>query len=190
MKLIPTASQTVGPFFNFALTTNAELGKLARDGAQGKPIRLSIRVIDGGGQPAPGDAMIELWQSDAHGRYAHSRDPRAAQADPNFSGFGRLETDANGVCTFETVRPGASSEGVAPHINVIVFARGLLKHLYTRIYFADDPANATDPVLALVPEDRRATLLARGESSARGECIEWSFEIRLQGENETVFFDL
>jgi protocatechuate 3,4-dioxygenase, alpha subunit len=179
MSLIPTPSQTVGPFFNFALTTNASLGVLARDGVRGERVFLSIRVVDGAGVPTPGDSMIELWQADAQGCYAH--------ADPNFNGFGRLETDLNGCCTFETVKPGSVAKGSAPHINVIVLARGLLKQLYTRIYFANDPANANDPVLALVPEDRRSTLLAK---PAQGQHNTWSIEIRLQGEAETVFFDL
>jgi protocatechuate 3,4-dioxygenase alpha subunit len=185
MTFIPTASQTVGPFFNYALTTNAALGALAREGATGERIRLSISVIDGGGAPAASDAMIELWQADAQGYYAHALDPRSSDADPHFNGFGRLETDLNGTCVFETVKPGSFAIGNAPHINVIVLARGLLKQLYTRIYFAGDPANDHDPVLALVPEDRRVTLLAQP-----GEDNLWSIEIRLQGEAETAFFDL
>jgi protocatechuate 3,4-dioxygenase alpha subunit len=191
MSLIPSASQTVGPFFNFALTTNSSLGILARDGARGERIRLVVRVVDGEGAPASGDAMIELWQADANGCYAHTLDPRAGEHDPNFYGFGRLETDANGECVFETVMPGRvpnGSGGVqAPHINVIVLARGLLRHLYTRVYFAGEPANADDPVLLLVPEDRRATLLAH---AAPGRPDTWWFEIRLQGEAESVFFDV
>lgn len=191
MRLTPSASQTLGPFFNFALTTNSSLGILAREGAAGERIRLAIRVVDGDGAPTPGDSMIELWQADAGGRYAHALDPRAGQSDPNFCGFGRLETDAGGECVFETVKPGPAPDGSgamqAPHINVILLARGLLKHLYTRIYFADEPANAQDPVLALVPEQRRSTLLARRTAEQPGA---WSIEIRLQGESETVFFDV
>lgn len=191
MSLIPTPSQTVGPFFNFALTTSPGLGILAREGAEGDRIRLAFRVVDGDGAPAPGDAMIELWQADARGRYAHALDPHTAERDPNFYGFGRLETDANGGCVFETVKPGPVPESSAalqaPHINVIVLARGLLKHLYTRVYFAGDPANAYDSVLALVPEERRATLMA---NPVEGRPDTWSIEIRLQGEAETVFFDV
>jgi protocatechuate 3,4-dioxygenase alpha subunit len=191
MSLTPSASQTLGPFFNYALTTNSSLGILARDGADGERIRLTFRVVDGDGTPTSGDAMIELWQADAKGCYAHALDPRAGSHDPNFYGFGRLETDANGECVFETVKPGRVSDGSggaqAPHINVIVLARGLLKHLYTRVYFAGEPANAHDPVLLLVPEDRRATLLA---THAPGQPSTWSIEIRLQGEGETVFFDV
>ena len=191
MPLIPSASQTVGPFFNFALTADRGLGTLAREGAEGEHIRLAFRVVDGDGAPMPGDSLIELWQADARGRYAHALDPRAGEADPNFCGFGRLETDADGFCVFETVRPGPVSDGrggtQAPHITVAVFARGLLKQLYTRVYFEGEAANAHDPVLALVPEHRRATLLAK---PAAGQPNTWSMEIRLQGEAETVFFDL
>jgi protocatechuate 3,4-dioxygenase alpha subunit len=189
MRLIPTASQTVGPFFNFALTGNRALGTLTREGAEGERIRLSFRVVDGDGLPARCDAMIELWQADARGRYAHALDPHAGDADENFYGFGRLETDADGVCLFETVMPGRVPDGrggmQAPHINVTLFARGLLKQLYTRVYFEGEPANAEDPVLEMVPENRRATLMAR-----LNEANTWSIEIRLQGDAETVFFDV
>jgi protocatechuate 3,4-dioxygenase alpha subunit len=173
---IPSASQTVGPFFDFALTTNPHLGTLAADGIPGERIRLEFHVTDGDGAPARGDCMLEIWQADASGRY---------QA-PGFNGFGRLETNQDGCCTFATIKPGRV-EGQAPHINVIVFARGLLIHLHTRVYFDGDPANAADPILALVPEDRRHTLLAQ---SAPDEPAVWRFSIRLQGEDETVFFDV
>jgi protocatechuate 3,4-dioxygenase alpha subunit len=179
MSLIPSASQTVGPFFNFALTPDARLGAMAAEGAEGDRISLAFRVVDGDGAPTPGDSMIELWQADAQGRYTEGR-------DPHFRGFGRLETSPNGECIFETVKPG-SVEGQAPHINVMVFARGLLKQLYTRVYFEGEAANAHDPVLALVPEDRRSTLLAR---PAAGRPNAWSIVIRLQGAAETVFFDV
>ena len=191
MSLIPSASQTIGPFFNFALTASASLGILARDGVAGERIRLEFQVVDGDGAPAAEDCMIELWQADSEGRYAHALDPNSADRDKKFCGFGRLETDPNGCCTFDTVKPGrvAGPDGQlqAPHINVVVFARGLLKHLHTRVYFAGEPANAEDPVLALAPDERRATLLAQlGE----GEPRTWRFPIRLQGEGETVFFDV
>jgi len=191
MSLIPSASQTVGPFFNFALTSNPHLGNLAGEGAEGERIRLTVRVVDGDGVPAPGDALIELWQANSRGCYAHPLDPREAERDPHFYGFGRLETDANGECVFETIKPGLVPDGnggmQAPHINVIVLARGLLKHLYTRIYFAGEPANARDAALAQVPEYRRETLLAQ---PAAGQPKSWHFEIRLLGEAETVFFDV
>jgi protocatechuate 3,4-dioxygenase alpha subunit len=178
MSLIPSASQTVGPFFNFALTPDARLGVLAGEGAEGDRISIEFRVVDGEGAPTPGDSMIELWQADARGRYSHG--------DPNFRGFGRLETDPQGACVFQTVKPG-QVDGQAPHINVMVFARGLLKQLYTRVYFEGEAANAGDAVLMLVPESRRGTLLARPVAGRPGA---WTFEIRLQGEGETVFFDV
>jgi protocatechuate 3,4-dioxygenase alpha subunit len=191
MSTPPTASQTTGPFFNFGLTTDPELGKLARDGTLGEPIRLSLRVLDGAGVPTPGDAMVELWQADAEGRYAHPDDPRSTDADPRFHGFGRLETGIDGACVFETVKPGRApgpdGKLQAPHINIAIFARGLLKQLHTRVYFASDPANSEDTVLALVPADRRETLLARPLS---GQPNTWHLDIRLQGESETVFFDV
>jgi protocatechuate 3,4-dioxygenase alpha subunit len=178
--LVATASQTVGPFFHLA--GNMDLGCVARPGAPGERIRLTCRVFDGDGVPVP-DALIELWQADANGIYG----------DPAFGGFGRLASDENGVCVFETVRPGRA-EGPntafhktpqAPHINLIVFARGLLKHLYTRMYFAGDPANDDDVILAMIPAERRATLVAQ---SAAADA--WNFEIHLCGDRETVFFDI
>jgi protocatechuate 3,4-dioxygenase alpha subunit len=128
--------------------------------------------------------MIEIWQADASGRYASG-------GTGAFQGFGRLETDIQGRCVFETIRPGrvAAPDGgwQAPHINVLLFARGLLRHLHTRVYFEGDPANQRDPVLAMVPESRRGTLLARRSG---GEPAEWQFDIVLQGAGETVFFDV
>jgi protocatechuate 3,4-dioxygenase, alpha subunit len=190
MNRIPSASQTVGPFFNFALTTRAELGNLVPEGVKGERIRLRFRVIDGDGAPTPGDAMIELWQADSAGRYPHPADARGCEAGL-FHGFGRQETDLDGCCTFETVKPGrvaTPDAGLqAPHINVIVFARGLMMHLHTRVYFEGDPANAEDPVLLLVPEARRATLLARRDGS---DPALWCFDVILQGDSETVFFDV
>ena len=191
ITLIPSASQTVGPFFNFGLTTNHALGIMAPDGAEGEHITLIFRVIDGDGLPTPGDSMIELWQADSQGCYQHSADPRSAAFDKNFCGFGRLETDANGVCVFETVKPGpvpnAGGSTQAPHISVTLFARGLGKPLRTRVYFAGNTANSEDPVLALIPPGRRETLLAK---PVPGQADAWAIEIHLQGEAETVFFDL
>lgn len=165
--MTPTGSQTVGPFFNFGLTTNARLGVMS---GEGERIRIRFRVVDGEGVPTPGDSMIELWQAGADGVY--------------HDGFGRLETQADGTCVFETVKPGRV-DGQAPHITVLIFARGLLKQLHTRLYFADDPANGEDPVLALVPEARRSTLEAR-----QIEPGLWHMDIQLQGPDETVFFEV
>ena len=181
-------SQTVGPFYHLGLTCNPGLGRLAGPDAKGRPIRIRFRLLDGDGAPVP-DGMIELWQADASGKYDHPADAQAIAPDPAFCGFGRLSTDGDGCCVFETIYAGRVPDGhggcQAAHINVSVFARGLLERLCTRVYFEDDPALAQDPVLALVPEDRRGTLIAHA-----GGPGEWHFEIRLQGEGETVFFDL
>jgi protocatechuate 3,4-dioxygenase alpha subunit len=192
---IATASQTVGPFFHFGLAANAALGLMAPPDAAGDRIHLRVRVIDGDQNPLP-DALIELYQADAGGRYAQAP----------FSGFGRLPTGEDGVCAFDTIRPGAVPDGrggfQAPHINVCLFARGLLRHVYTRIYFEGDDSLPGDPILALVPPPRRHTLMASRVDAAEPPTPEagranpeppvptWDFLIRLQGENETVFFDL
>ena len=189
-RLCSLPSQTIGPFYHFGLTSNAALGCLAGADAKGRRIRLRLRLIDGDGLPVP-DGMIELWQADASGKYDHPQDPREQQADPAFCGFGRLATDAEGVCLFHTIYPGPVPDRrggcQAPHINLSLFARGLLARLCTRLYFEGDSMLAADPVLALVPEERRHTLLARPEP---GAAEQWNFEIRLQGDGETVFFDV
>ena len=139
--------------------------------------------------PPVSDAMIELWQANADGRYDHPDDSQEKLIDPKFHGFGRCATDERGRFRFHTIKPGAVAvrrPGLqAPHINVSIFARGLLKRLVTRIYFPDDPLNATDVVLTSVAPDRRSTLLARREQPSV-----LRFDIVLQGENETVFFDV
>ena len=178
-----TPSQTIGPFFHLCLTRDRAEGRLAGPEAKGDRIRLACRVLDGDGAPV-GDAMIELWQADASGIYNHPEDPRRASHDPAFCGFGRLATDEEGRCAFDTVKPGQISALEAPHINVSVFARGLLKRVATRIYFS---ATGKDPSLALVPENRRDTLLARRDS--RNPAL-WSFDVHLSGDHETVFFDI
>ena len=166
MDNTPTPPQTIGPFFHFALTPDASQSRLAGPGVDGERIRLHCRVLDGEGSIVT-DAMCELWQ-------------------PDIGGFGRLATDAEGTCVFETVLPGPF-DGQAPHINVSLFARGLLDRLVTRIYFAGASANSHDPVLALVPPDRRATLFAHPDADHPSV---WNFEIRLRGEPETVFFEI
>ena len=189
MDLQPTPSQTVGPFFHLGLTTDARsVAVMASARAKGERVWLCCRVFDGEGLPVT-DAMIELWQADAEGRY-HGGDQNIG-ADPECPGFGRLATNEEGGCDFETIKPGCvpgpDDVHQAPHIEVAIFARGLLKQLFTRIYFADDPANAGDPVLALVPVDRRATLMAKPQT---GRPNHWQFDIHLQGDLETVFFDV
>jgi len=189
-RLCCIPSQTIGPFYHFGLTTNQALGCLATAEAKGEHIRIRFRVLDGDGAPVP-DGMIELWQADASGKYHHPADRQEKEPDPSFCGFGRLATDADGACAFDTVRPGRVPDGrggcQAPHINVSLFTRGMLVRLVTRVYFESDPALAEDPVLALVPAERCATLLARRDPDVAGQ---WNFEIRMQGERETVFFDI
>jgi protocatechuate 3,4-dioxygenase, alpha subunit len=186
---LPSASQTVGPFFHLGLTQDERQGKMADASALGEHIRLSIRVLDGEGAGVP-DAMIELWQADANGKYDHPDDPQKTSPDAAFRGFGRVPTDANGLATFETVRPGRvpGIDGAlqAPHVNVHVFSRGILRHVSTRIYFAGDPSNHEDAILRLVPPARRDTLMARPDPK---RTAVWNIEFRLCGDDETVFFD-
>ncbi|MEU3275100.1 protocatechuate 3,4-dioxygenase subunit alpha [Saccharomonospora sp. NPDC006951] len=174
-----TPSQTVGPYLSIGLPWE--------DGpevvAEGTPGAVWIRgvVTDGEGTPVP-DAMIETWQADADGRFDHPGDPRGAR--PGFRGFGRAPTNDAGEYGILTVVPG-ELPGEAPHIDVSVFARGLLHRVVTRIYFPENErANAADPVFASVPEERRNTLVA--EKTDGG----YRFDVRLQGEGETVFFDV
>jgi protocatechuate 3,4-dioxygenase alpha subunit len=187
MKLTPP--QTIGPFFHLCLTVDESSGSLASPGVKGERVAIECRLLDGDGVPV-NDAMIELWQADAGGAYNHPDDARQGAHDSAFHGFGRLATNSDGVCVFETVKPGrvAGWNGAlqAPHINVSVFARGLLKRVVTRIYFSGDPANGEDPVLALVPEGRRETLMAHVDPA---KLATWRFGIHLCGERETVFFD-
>ena len=190
MELIPTPSQTVGPFFHLGLTNAYSIARIAGPGAKGDRIRLICTVYDGEGRPVP-DAMVEVWQANAGGKYNHPDDTQEKPLDPDFGGFGRLSSDATGKCAFETIKPGRvpDSKGIlqAPHCNVSVFARGILARLATRIYFSGDAANAGDPVLALVPRERRDTLMAKQDRGAPGN---WRFDIHLCGRRETVFFDI
>lgn len=194
MDLIPTANQPIGPFYHFALTPgwatgDSSAGVMAGPQAQGERIRLTVRMLDKDASLVT-NAMIELWQADAGGKYNHPADTQKKIADPAFRGFGRLATDDQGLCVFETVKPGQvpglKGRMQAPHINVSIYAPGLLRRAVTRIYFDGDPANASDEILGLVPEDRRPTLLAR----PGGEPGEWRFDLHLSGPCETVFFDI
>lgn len=206
-----TPSQTVGPFFHYGLpwkggadlVGQSELGArpelfpadhyvLAVSSPTGTPkgevIEIAGCVYDAKGDVVS-DAMIEIWQANAAGRYASADDTRDdVPLDPHFVGFGRASTSAEGIYRFRTIKPGRvpgpGNSLQASHLAVSVFARGVLKRLATRIYFADGEGNDEDPVLALVPENRRATLIARRENEG------WWLDIRLGGENETVFFDL
>lgn len=189
-RLTATPSQTVGPFFHFGLADNETLGSIAKPDTKGERIGVRVRVLDGDGEPVP-DALIELWQADADGNYVRRPENVRVLDAPGFTGFGRLPTATDGSCVFETIKPGRMRDagGIlqAPHINVCVFARGLMRQIYTRLYFAGDEGLDQDAVLTMVPEDRRQTLLAMPDAAAPGR---WTFEIRLQGAAETVFFDL
>ena len=186
-----TPSQTVGPFLHIGLApapygVREVFSPVVTDaGMPGQHIRIEGRVIDGDGNVLP-DALVEIWQADHEGRYAHPADGRPLMSN-SFRGFGRCPTDKGGGFRFDTVKPGKvpgpNGAMQAPHINVGIFARGILKRLFTRIYFAGDPANASDPILALVPADRRHTLMAKQEGNV------FRFDIRIQGGDETVFFE-
>jgi len=189
-----TTSQTVGPFFSIGLTWQ-NVDNLAAPGVSGERFEISGRMLDGDGQPVP-DGLIELWQANANGKYAHPEDTQNTPVEKGFTGYGRIPTDERGHFRFRTIKPGQvpSADGPngektfqAPHIVVSVFARGLLRRLITRIYFPNDPKNAADFALNLVDPSRRATLMARPVEGRPG-ALEWN--VILQGENETVFFDV
>jgi protocatechuate 3,4-dioxygenase alpha subunit len=192
-----TPSQTVGPFFKYGLTpdgkydwNDAFTNNLVTPDTSGERICVKGRVFDGDDKPVP-DAMLEIWQADAQGRYSDPKDKRAL---PNsaFKGFGRCGTDPNGDYAFETIKPGAvpdpDGKPQAPHLLLAIFARGILLHLYTRIYLDGEAANSADPVLALVPAERRRTLIAVREPGS-GNPV-YRLDIHLQGDDETVFFDV
>jgi protocatechuate 3,4-dioxygenase alpha subunit len=179
----PTPSQTVGPFFSFGLPFEGGERLVAPDDLDA--LRIEGAVYDGEGAPVD-DALVEIWQANRHGRYRHPEDRRdELSLEDGFDGFGRCATDAQGRFGFVTVKPGALPPE-APHINAIVHARGLLVHLFTRIYFPDeDAANAADPVLSAIEDAAmRETLVARPAGGAL------RFDIHLQGERQTAFFDV
>ena len=194
-----TPSQTVGPFFAYGLVPTQYgygLGhslpslfddRIATEAADGEAIEVVGQVFDGAGKPIP-DALIEILQADANGRYAN--DHAASQAS-GFRGFGRVGTgtDPRNEFRFRTIKPGATRDGQAPHLNVIVLMRGLLVHAFTRAYFDGETANATDAVLQSVPAARRGTLVAKREGTQGGRSV-YRFDIRMQGPEETVFFDV
>jgi protocatechuate 3,4-dioxygenase, alpha subunit len=186
MKLLPTASQTVGPYLHIGLVW-LTIDRLAAPDCPGQHLTIGGRVLDGDGRPVP-DALVEIWQANAHGMYAYPEDGQEASSTPGFRGFGRVPTDADGRFRFYTIKPGqvAGLDGglQAPHLLVSIFMRGLLKRLVTRLYFPDEPANTHDVILGLVPAERRGTLVARMIGK---EELEWN--IHLQGPGETVFFD-
>lgn len=190
-----TPSSTVGPYFLYGLVPSSYGGidvifnNLVTPDVAGERIRIEGRVTDGDSSPIP-DAMVEIWQADADGKLNHAAGVKAS-ANAAFKGFGRAPTNRDGDYFFETIRPGPvggpDGKPQAPHIVVNVFARGLLRHLTTRIYFADEKANAGDAVLALIPAPRRDTLIATRKD--RDGTAVYRFDIRLQGDGETVFFE-
>ena len=189
MSLPLTPSQTIGPFLAIGLPW-PDGPFVVPEGTPGA-ISISGLVLDGAGEPVP-DALIETWQAAPDGSFAHPDDPRGPGA-AGFRGFGRCPTDRDGRYRIITLRPGALPGGEgrteAPHIDVSVFARGLLDRVVTRIYFPDEAAaNAADPVLAGLGDDRRATLIAAAVRGAGAGTFR--FDIRLQGGRETVFFDV
>jgi protocatechuate 3,4-dioxygenase alpha subunit len=193
-----TPSQTVGPFYAYCLTpTKYKLHEIFTNdlivpGLEGEKIRIEGRVLDGD-NVGIFDAMVEIWQADAKGSFAHARDHQGANT--GFKGFGRVEPDKEGKYHFLTIKPGRveAPDGKlqAPHIDVAVFARGMLKHLVTRIYFGDEESNKDDPVLSQVPADRRDTLTAKPRGNGREKV--YRFDIRIQegseGPPETQFFE-
>jgi protocatechuate 3,4-dioxygenase alpha subunit len=187
-KPIATPSQTVGPFFHLGMA-RAEWADLTAGQPAGEKIAIEGRVIDGDGAPVP-DAILEVWQANAAGRYNDPDDRQDDKPlDPNFRGFGRVATDGEGRFRIVTIKPGPvpgrGNALQAPHINIALFARGLLKHLYTRLYFADEPRNAGDPLLTSIDDNAaRQSLLAQRVPGG------YRFDIVLQGDGETAFLDI
>jgi len=184
-----TPFQPTGPYPQVMLDLPTGAAIPPGAAARGERIVIEGRLLDGNGAPVF-DAMIETWQADSAGRYPHPQDPRGAEADPGFWGYRRVATDNDGRFRIETIKPGRVSpsdggtEPPAPHVVVGIYGGGILYRYVTRMYFADEPANDRDAILELVPEHRRPTLIARRDGST------YRFDIRLQGDGETVFFDV
>jgi len=186
MSLFASGNQTVGPYLHIGLAW-LKTTEIAGKGIKGERVAIAGRLIDGDGVGV-NDGVVEIWQANADGKYAHPEDAQKKVLEKGWRGFGRAFTNAAGGFRFTTIKPGrvAAPDGSlqAPHLVVAVFMRGMLKHLATRIYFPDETAaNAQDPILKLVPPARRGTLIAK----KKGKALEWN--VILQGKNETVFFD-
>jgi protocatechuate 3,4-dioxygenase alpha subunit len=187
---IPTASQTVGPFFSIGLLPHNPNHLVPTKRAAGAQIvTLRGRVVDGDGRGVP-DAILEIWRAGENGLYASSVAGYGHDGGGVPSGFARIPTNEQGEFEFRTIKPGAIEESngkiSAPHLTVLIFMRGLLRHLLTRIYFPQEQTNETDPVLGAVPAERRKTLIAVRCSRSRSE-FQW--DVFLQGDAETVFFE-
>ncbi|HKE09179.1 MAG TPA: protocatechuate 3,4-dioxygenase subunit alpha [Candidatus Acidoferrum sp.] len=188
MSLQATTSQTVGPYFRIGMTWLFK-DDLTDPGIAGERVVISGKVLDADGHGVS-DAVLEFWQANAQGKYAHPDDRPHKSEEPGFTGFGRVPTAEDGNFRFTTIKPGGvpgpDGKFQAPHIVVSVFMRGLLKRLITRIYFPGEPANASDFALNLVDSARRGTLIAK-QSAQDNTALEWN--VVLQGPAETVFFD-
>jgi protocatechuate 3,4-dioxygenase alpha subunit len=182
-----TPSQTIGPFY-WGTIVKSYRSELAAPGVAGERVELALTLCDANNEIVP-DGLFEIWQANSHGRYNHPDDRRNLPLDAGFDGYGRASTDATGTAFFSSVRPGRvpwPAGGMqAPHLNVSIFARGVLNRLATRVYFDGDPANAEDPVLKMVPVERRAGLIAKRDGKGT-----WQLPIYLGGARETVFFDV
>jgi len=181
-----TPSQTIGPFY-WGTIVKTYRAELAPPGVAGERIELVLTLHDAEGAIVP-DGLFEIWQANSHGRYNHPEDRRNLPLDAGFEGYGRASTFTDGSSRFGTVKPGRVPwpEGglQAPHVNISIFARGLLNRVATRLYFDGDPANAEDPVLKAIDPARRDTLIARRDGKGW-----WHLPIHLGGPKETVFFD-
>ena len=188
-----TPSQTVGPFFAYGLAPHNRCDwKPSANYDWKETIGANLITPDATGQKIHIEGrVLEIWQADAQGRYAHARGEKP-RPNAKFTGFGRSATDKDGVFSFDTIKPGSvpGPEGKpqAPHIVVCIFSRGMLRQIYTRLYFSDEAANGADPILMLVPADRRGTLIAHKQPGS-GPAV-YRFDIRVQGDKETVFFDI
>jgi protocatechuate 3,4-dioxygenase, alpha subunit len=195
VSLRATTSQTVGPFFKIGFEW-LNCDNLVGEGVSGERFIFQGRVVDGDGAPVP-DAILEIWQANAHGKYDHPEDTQDKPLEPGFKGYGRVPVSHEGLFRFATIKPGpvpgpdgngdGNSSEQAPHLVIAIFMRGLMRRLVTRIYFPDDARNAGDPILNLVEPARRSTLIAKESADGPG-MLEWN--VVLQGADETVFFDL
>ena len=190
MSLQATPSQTVGPYFHIGFNW-LYVAEIAPVGVSGARVEVEGRVIDGDDKPID-DAVIEIWQANAHGKYAHPEDRQDKPLEPGFRGFGRVRTDAQGRFRFSTIKPGRVTDHdgsvQAPHLAISIFARGVTKRLATRLYFPEEEAaNADDLALQLVPAARRRTLIAE-RLPGSDRSLQWV--VKIQGTGETVFFDV
>jgi protocatechuate 3,4-dioxygenase, alpha subunit len=188
MSLQATTWQTVGPFFKIGLAWLYD-GDIAGPSASGERFEINGRILDGDGRPVP-DGVLEIWQANSQGKYAHPEDKQNKPTEPGFKGYGRVATDDEGRFRFSTIKPGRvpgpNGKLQAPHLVLSVMTRGLMRRLTTRMYFPDEPSNNEDFALGLVEPGRRATLAAK-KVDGRADALEWN--VILQGANETVFFD-